>query len=234
MSGRCSSSSGSIWIYSCSMARGQDGRLTSKQLAFLGRLIRFQAREGVPPTVREMQTLGGFRSPRSVGQILDALEAAGYIERGGGARNTRVLRRPPNVLPDHADTILIPIVGRVAAGRPILAAENVEGHLAVSTKLARRASGHFLLRVRGDSMDRAGIQDGDLVLVRQQDSADAGQVVVALIDDDATVKRLRPGRDSIVLEPSSSNKAHRPIVVDREFRIQGIVVATIPGAAAGV
>jgi len=184
--------------------------------------------------VREMQTLGGFRSPRSVGQFLDALEAAAYIERGGGARNIRVLRRPPDVLPDHADTILIPIVGRVAAGRPILATGNVEGHLAVSTKLARRAAGHFLLRVRGDSMDRAGIQDGDLVLVRQQNSADAGQVVVALIDDDATVKRLRLGRDAIVLEPASSNKAHRPIVVDREFRIQGVVVATIPGDAAGV
>jgi repressor LexA len=180
-----------------------------------------------------MQAIGGFRSPRSVGQFLDALEAAGYIERGAGARNIRVLRRPPSALPDHADTVLIPVVGRVAAGRPILAAENVEGHLAVSTKLAHRAAGHFLLRVRGDSMNRAGIQDGDFVLVRQQDCADSGQVVVALIDDDATIKRLRPGRDAIVLEPASSNKAHRPIVVDREFRIQGVVVATIPGAAAG-
>jgi repressor LexA len=211
------------------VARTEQGRLTVKQLDFLDRLIRFQAREGVPPSVREMQAIGGFRSPRSVGQFLDALEAAGYVERAGGARNTRVLRRPPNELPDHADTVLIPVVGRVAAGRPILAAENVEEHLAVSTKLARRAAGHFLLRVRGDSMNRAGIKDGDLVLVRQQESADTGQVVVALIDDEATVKRFRRGRDAIVLEPASSNKSHRPIVVDGEFRIQGVVVASIPG-----
>ncbi len=212
------------------MVRKAQERLTPKQREFLEGLIRFQAREGVPPTTREMQALGGFRSPRSVGQFLDALEAAGYIERGMGARNTRVLRRPPSVLPDHADTVLIPVVGRVAAGRPILAAENVEGHIPVSTKLARRAAGHFLLRVRGDSMNRAGIQDGDLVLVRQQDTADAGQVVVALIDEDATVKRLRRGLDAVVLEPVSSNKAHKPIVVDRGFRIQGVVVAAIPGS----
>jgi len=215
------------------VVRKEQGRLTVKQLDFLDRLIRFQAREGVPPTVREMQALGGFRSPRSVGQFLDALEAAGYVERAGGARNIRVLRRPPSVLPDHADTVLIPVVGRVAAGRPILAAENVEGHLAVSTKLARRAAGHFLLRVRGDSMNRAGINDGDLVLVRQQESADTGQVVVALIDDKATVKRLRLGRDAIVLEPASSNKSHRQIVLDGDFRIQGVVVASIPGPGWG-
>jgi repressor LexA len=203
------------------------GRLTGKQLAFLDRLIRFQATEGVPPSVREMQVLGSFRSPRSVGQYLDALEAAGYVERAKGARNIRVLRRPTSVLADRADTVLVPIVGHVAAGRPILAAENVEDHLAVSTKLARHGSGHFLLRVHGDSMDRAGIQDGDLVLVRQQDTAQPGQVVVALIDAEATVKRLRLGHDAIVLEPASTNASHKAIVLDREFRIQGVVVATV-------
>ena len=173
--------------------------------------------------MREMQTLGGFRSPRSVGQFLDALEAAAYIERGGGARNIRVLRRPPDVLPDHADTILIPIVGRVAAGRPILATGNVEGHLAVSTKLARRAAGHFLLRVRGDSMDRAGIQDGDLVLVRQQDRVDPGKIVVALVDGEATIKRLAKAPGYYVLKPESTNPKHRPIIVTQDFRVQGIV-----------
>jgi len=206
----------------------QPARLTAKQLDFLDRLIRFQAREGVPPSVREMQVLGGFRSPRSVGQYLDALQAAGYIERARGARNIRVLSRPPGVLADRADTVLVPIIGHIAAGRPILAAENVEDHLAVSTKLARHGSRHFLLRVRGDSMNRAGIEDGDLVLVRQQEDAQPGEVVVALIDDEATVKRLRPARGAILLEPASTNVAHKPIVVDRDFRIQGVVVATIP------
>jgi repressor LexA len=212
--------------------KAQPARLTRKQLDFLDRLIRFQAREGVPPSVREMQVLGGFRSPRSVGQYLDALEAAGYVERARGARNIRILRRPTGVLADRAETVLVPIIGHIAAGRPIFAAENVEDHLAVSTKLARHGSRHFLLRVHGDSMNRAGIQDGDLVLVRQQGSAQPGEVVVALIDDEATVKRLRLGHDAIMLEPASTNASHKAIVLDREFRIQGVVVATVPEGGA--
>lgn len=215
------------------MAKNPPARLTPKQLLFLERLVRYQAREGVPPTVREMQALGGFRSPRSVAQFLDALQEAGYIERVIGARNVRVLRRPAgSPVGDRADTISVPIIGQVAAGRPILAAENVEGYISVSTRLARGAGVYFILRVRGDSMDQAGIQDGDLVLVRQQDMAQAGQQVVALIDDEATVKRLRVARDALLLEPVSTNPVHTPIVLDRDFRIQGVVVAAIPKESA--
>jgi repressor LexA len=211
------------------MVRGRPDRLTPKQLLFLERLVEYQAREGVPPSVREMQALGGFRSPRSVAQFLDALQQAGYIERAAGARNVRILKRPPGAASsDRADTVLVPLVGRVAAGQPILAAENVEDYIPVSTSLARGRWNYFILRVQGDSMDRAGIQHGDLVLVRQQDTAEPGDKVVALIDDNATVKRLRVGRDAILLEPLSTNPVHRPIVVGPEFRVQGVVVATIP------
>ncbi len=211
------------------MVRGRPDRLTPKQLLFLERLVDYQAREGVPPSVREMQALGGFRSPRSVAQFLDALQQAGYIERAAGARNVRILKRPPGAAPsDRADTVLVPLVGRVAAGQPILAAENVEDYIPVSTSLARGRWNYFILRVQGDSMDRAGIQHGDLVLVRQQDTAEPGDKVVALIDDNATVKRLRIGRDAVLLEPLSTNPVHRPIVVGPEFRVQGVVIATIP------
>jgi repressor LexA len=211
------------------MIRGRPDRLTPKQLLFLERLVEYQAREGVPPSVREMQALGGFRSPRSVAQFLDALQQAGYIERAAGARNVRILKRPPGAAPsDRADTVLVPLVGRVAAGQPILAAENVEDYIPVSTSLARGRWNYFILRVQGDSMDRAGIQHGDLVLVRQQDTAEPGDKVVALIDDNATVKRLRVGRDAILLEPLSTNPVHRPIVVGPEFRVQGVVIAAIP------
>lgn len=204
-------------------------RLTPKQLLFLERLVQYQAREGVPPSVREMQALGGFRSPRSVAQFLDALQQAGYIERGSGARNVRVLwRSASRALPDRANTVPVPVIGQVAAGQPILAAENFESYIQVSTSLARGPWSYFLLRVRGDSMDRAGILDGDLVLVRQQDTAKPGDHVVVLIDDSATVKRLRAGRDAILLEPVSTNPMHRPIVVGPEFRVQGVVVASIP------
>lgn len=211
------------------MVRARPDRLTPKQLLFLDRLVEYQAREGVPPSVREMQALGGFRSPRSVAQFLDALQQAGYIERASGARNVRILRRPAGAAPsDRADTVLVPLLGRVAAGQPILAAENVEDYIPVSTSLARGRWNYFILRVRGDSMNRARIQDGDLVLVRQQHTAETGEHVVALIDDSATVKRLRIGRDAILLEPQSTNPVHRPIVVGPEFRVQGVVIATIP------
>jgi repressor LexA len=211
------------------MGRKLLGQLTPKQSLFLERLVQYQAREGVPPTVREMQAMGGFRSPRSVVQFLEALQEAGYIGRTAGARNVRVLHRPTgSPLPDRADTIPVPLIGEVAAGQPILAVENVEAYIPVATSLARGQWTYFILRVNGDSMDRAGIEDGDLVLVRKQDTAQAGEHVVALIDERATVKRLRIARDALLLEPVSTNPIHKPIVVDRDFRIQGVVVATIP------
>ncbi len=211
------------------MGEDRPEKLTPKQSLFLERLVQYQAREGVPPSVREMQALGGFRSPRSVAQFLDALQQAGYIDRAAGARNVRVLRRYTGTeVPDRTDTVPVPVIGQVAAGQPILAVENVESYIPVSTSLARGRWSYFILRVRGDSMDRVGIQDGDLVLVRQQDTAEPGEHVVALIDDSATVKRLRVGRDAILLEPMSTNPVHRPIVVGPDFRLQGVVVATIP------
>lgn len=197
-------------------------------------LLDFRRREGVSPTVREMQAFMGFRSPRSVTQYLDALEEAGFVERSSGARRTRILKTPRSIaLPDRRDTVLVPVVGRVAAGTPFLAEESIDGYVPVSTRLASGAHAYFLLRVRGDSMDRAGIQDGDLVLVRRQQTAEAGTRVVALIDDEATVKVFRPSPDAIVLEPKSSNARHKPIVLDRDIEIQGVVVAAIPGSHMG-
>lgn len=203
--------------------------LTDKQLSFLKAIINFQARSGVPPSTREMQEFGGFRSPRSVTQFLDVLERGGFITRKSGARNVRILKRPPGTQTDRADTVLVPLVGRVAAGQPILAVQNVEDRIPVSATLVRNVAACFLLRVKGDSMNQAAIQDGDLVLVRPRESADSGEIVVALIDDDATVKRLRLAGDVIVLEPVSDNPKNKPIIVNGDFRIQGVVVATIPG-----
>lgn len=204
-------------------------RLTLKQLRFLEYLVAFRRQEGVSPTVREMQKFMGFRSPRSVSQFLDALESAGYIERSSIARRTRVIKTPRGAaLPDQRGTVSVPVVGQVAAGTPILALENVEEYLPVSTQLARGPHTYFLLRVRGDSMNLAGIQDGDLVLVRQQPTAESGERVVALIDDEATIKVFRPTTDAIVLEPRSSNPRNKPIVLDRDFEVQGVVVVAIP------
>lgn len=201
---------------------------TPKQLKFFRLLLHLRNRKGAPPTIRELQSAGRFRSSRSVVQFLDALEEAGYIARSDGARNVRIRRVDSEAAPEHTRTVSVPLVGNVAAGTPILAIENIETRIPVSERIAKPPHKYFLLRVHGDSMDRAGIADGCLALIRQQVSADPGDRVVALIDDEATIKRLKLTHDMAILEPVSSNRAHKPIVVDDEFRIQGIVVATLP------
>jgi repressor LexA len=199
-------------------------RLTSKQAEFLRLMLDLLRETGRPPTIRQLQARGRFSSPRSVTQFLEALEGAGYIERGEGARNIRVLKSPPAGVLDHAHTVQVPVVGAVAAGLPILAIQNIESYVAVSDTIARPPHKYFFLRVEGDSMNRAGIQDGSIALIRQQQAARPGENVVALIDEEATIKRLRLVDGMVILEPVSSNPKHRPIVVDREFRIQGVVV----------
>ena len=193
------------------MVRGRPDRLTPKQLLFLERLVEYQAREGVPPSVREMQALGSFRSPRSVAQFLDALQQAGYIERAAGARNVRILKRPPGAAPsDRADTVLVPLVGRVAAGQPILAAENVEDYIRVPEPLAR-GDGEFLLRVKGESMIEAGIMPGDVVIVQRQETAQKGRVrLQASVDEQASQvdERHRAGRPVAHSDARDARVAH--------------------------
>jgi repressor LexA len=202
--------------------------LTEKQAKFFRLLLHIRNRKGAPPTIRELQLAGRFSSSRSVVQFLDALEEAGYIARSEGARNIRVLQVLSEAAPERTRTVSVPLIGNVAAGTPILAVENVETRIPISERIARPPHQYFLLRVHGDSMDRAGIADGSLALIRQQETADQGDRVVALIDDEATIKRLKLTGEMAILEPVSSNPRHKPIVVDDEFRVQGVVVATIP------
>jgi repressor LexA len=125
-------------------------------------------------------------------------------------------------------TVFIPLLGSIACGAPILATENIETEIAVSVDLLKGSNPHFLLRAKGNSMDEVGISDGDLVLIKQQYTAENGDFVVALIDDDATIKEFHKNSDAIVLKPRSTEQIHQPIILTRDFRIQGIVVATIP------
>jgi repressor LexA len=127
------------------------------------------------------------------------------------------------------ETRLVPIVGEAPAGQLMPAEENMLGHVHISKDFLKPSSAKFfLLRVRGDSMNRAKIEgqtieDGDLVLVRQQERADPGKIVVALVDGQATIKKLVKGPGYYVLQPESTNPKHRPIIVAQQFRIQGIV-----------
>ena len=136
-----------------------------------------------------------------------------------------------NDLPEnehHARTVAIPLVGTVACGTPMLAEENIEAMIPVSTSLAKPGHRYFLLRAQGDSMNAAEIHDGDLVLVRQQQTANNGNIVVALIDEEATIKEFRRTTEVVVLQPKSNSPEYKPIILTREFQIQGVVVTTIP------
>ena len=130
---------------------------------------------------------------------------------------------------DSEETVKVPVVGSAACGAPMLAEENIEEMMPVSRKLASPPHKYYMLRAKGDSMNQAGINDGDLVLVRQQSAARHGDIVVALIDGEATIKEFNTTGSSVVLRPRSTNPVHKPIILTRDFMVQGVVVTTIAG-----
>ena len=125
-------------------------------------------------------------------------------------------------------TVDVPLVGSVACGLPSLAEQDPEAVIEVSTKIARPGHTYFVLRARGTSMNKSGIKDGDLLLVRQQPTAEENEKVVALINDEATVKHFHQEGDMVVLKPNSTDPSNKPIVLSDEFVIQGVVAATLP------
>jgi repressor LexA len=128
---------------------------------------------------------------------------------------------------EYEKMISIPVLGNVACGYPLFAEENIETEISISTKLIRKDKKYFILRASGDSMNKANIDDGDLVLIRKEQIAEDGDRVVALIDDEATIKEFKNNVDHIVLLPKSTTKEHQPIILTRDFKIQGIVESII-------
>ena len=207
--------------------------LTSTQEKVLVFLKKFLGEKGYPPTLREIASHFGLRGPKAPQKTLNILERKGYIRRTpGGSRavellalETRIHRKLPgeNEFGDMS-TYRVPIIGRVTAGEPILAIENIEGYIHLDRNLVS-SKNVFLLRVQGDSMIEAHIQDGDFAMVRPQSSAEDGEIVVALIEDEATIKRIFQKRDLVQLEPANSTM--EPIVVrrgEKKIAIVGKVV----------
>jgi repressor LexA len=199
-------------------------KLTKKQHNFLSFLTKYIRENGYPPTIREMLYHLKLASTNSVKKYLDILERKGYIKRKPNSpRAIEVCMETPE---SHAR--LIPVVGRVRAGTPHLAVEDITGHLAIDASVARWDD-TFFLRVEGDSMIDAHIQDGDFVLVKPQQTAENGDIVVAIINDEATVKRFFRKRNSIYLEPANSTM--KPIIIrenqDHEMMIAGKVVTVL-------
>lgn len=203
-----------------------DATLTSKQMEAFNTIRNWLAHEQRMPTVRELMVTLGYKSPRSAQDILEQLIVQGIIEKREKGNYRLVMKQDWDAASER--TVDVPIVGLVAAGSPVLAQEIAEAVIPISSSLAKPGSKYFLLRVSGDSMNEADINDGDLVLVRQQSVAENGQRVVALIDGEATIKEYRREKDVVVLKPKSANKKHKPIVMTIDFQIQGVVVATIP------
>jgi repressor LexA len=178
---------------------------------------------GVVPSLRVIGGAVGYSSPRSVQLMLERLKKRRLLAYSNG-----IIRLSAQAPIMSEQTVDVPLVGAVACGLPSLAEQEAEAVIQVSTKIARPGHIYFLLRATGTSMNKSGIDDGDLVLVRQQASADEGDRVVALIDDSATIKHFHREGRVVMLKPNSTDK-HKPIVVSEEFLIQGVVVATLPG-----
>ena len=178
------------------------GKLSAMQQRVYDYIAACIQEQGYPPSVREIGEAVGLKSSSSVHFHLRHLEEAGYIEKNAGKGRAITLKGAPAQRPDQ-----VPIVGHVAAGSPILAQECIEDYLTFDT--GGRGDEYFALRVRGESMLNAGILPGDLVVVRRQQTASNGEIVVAMIEDEATVKRFFREKGQVWLLPE--NDAYTPI-----------------------
>jgi repressor LexA len=197
------------------------GVLTDRQQEILGFISQSIEERGYPPTLREIGEHFGIRSTNGVNDHLRALEKKGHLQRedlksralrpvGAPASSTATIGRKGDD-PRLADMVEVPVVGRVAAGLPLLAVENVQDTVHVDRFFIGQSREVFALRVKGESMIEDGIFDGDYIFVRKQLQASRGDIVVAMINDEATVKRYYPEGDNIRFQPA--NSAMQPIIV---------------------
>ncbi len=199
-------------------------KVTERQHAIYSYIKEFILLNKFPPTVREIGEEFGIKSTNGVREALISLEKKGLIKKSSRqARSIELLQSTPSI----ATAAHVPLIGRIAAGTPILAEENVEDTLAVDKALLPRSSQIFALRVQGDSMTGDGILNGDLAIIRMQKNAERGQIIAAIIDGDATLKHYYPTENRIELR--ASNQAYSPIIIDEgdSFSIAGILAGVI-------
>lgn len=187
-------------------------KMDLKQQQCLEFIKEYFDERGVAPTVREIETAMDYHSPSSAQYMLNSLEKAGYIERDP------LMKRTVRIKGFDTKAYHVPLVGTVTAGQPILAVESIEDYIPVPVK--NKGKNMFALKVRGDSMINAGILDGDMVIVEKTPVASNGEIVVALIGDEATVKRFYKEKGHFRLQPE--NDIYEPIIVD-EVSILGKV-----------
>lgn len=227
--------------------------LTRKQRDLLAFIHKRVQRDGVPPSFDEMKDALDLRSKSGIHRLITALEERGFIRRlAHRARAIEITRlpedlaagatfvpeviegaakpaakTPPRALPVETYSTELPVMGRIAAGVPIAAISEVSHHVAVPGQMLGRGGEHYALEVHGDSMIDAGINDGDIVVIRQQDTADNGEIVVALVEgQEATLKRYRRTNGMIALE--AANQAYETrLLRDDQVEVQGRLVGLI-------
>lgn len=200
--------------------------LTKRQQQVLDYISTYQSKHGFSPTYQEVADHFGMASKFGVVRHVEALIQKGYLQKSdAAARSFRVIHEDRSQETYSDDMVNIPVVGRVAAGSPIFAEGNVESWLPLPRQLLKRKSGHFSVRVQGDSMVNAGIFDGDLVVVQHDIDPPPGTIVVALIDGEVTVKRLRVKNGMQYLQ--AENPDYPDIHPQDEWQIQGRVVTLI-------
>ncbi len=196
--------------------------LTKRQREILTYLMESKQERGYPPSVREIGAALGLTSSSTVHSHLAALEKKGFIHRDPSKpRAIEILKDGASQPPKRV--VNVPVLGRIAAGQPILAEEHIEDMFPLPSDFVREDAS-FILRVRGDSMIEAGIHDGDYLVVRQQPTANNGEIVAALLGDEATVKRFYRERDHIRLQPE--NRTMTPIIT-RDVTILGKAIALL-------
>jgi repressor LexA len=206
------------------------GHLTSEQERVYSFILEWKKNRGFPPTVREIAESLSYKSANNVRQHLRLIEKKGYLKIISGKARGIEIRSPFSRI-DDSNGFEVPLVGRVAAGTPITAEENIEGTVTLDRTLFK-GEGLFTLRVRGDSMKDAGVFDGDLAVVRQKPTADHGEVVVAVIEGEATLKRFFKREEAIVLH--AENEIYDDIVITapQSVYIAGKLVGVIRKCAA--
>lgn len=198
------------------------GKITAKQMEILEYIKDTILRKGYPPAVREICEAVHLKSTSSVHSHLETLERNNYIRRDPTKpRTIEIIDDCFNLT--RRELVNVPMVGTVAAGQPILAEQNIENYFPIPVELLPNGQ-TFMLRVKGESMINAGIFDGDQIIVKQQETARNGEIVVALIDDSATVKRFYKEKGYYRLQPE--NDALEPIIV-KEVQILGVVIGLV-------
>lgn len=203
--------------------------LTKRQEEILAFIKTHIGKSGFPPTILEIQKEFSFKSPNAVQEHIKALARKGCVRRNpnkwrgleviGVAKSKNETAQP--------STVTVPLIGRVAAGLPILAEENVEGMISIDRSLVHRATKLFALHVHGDSMINAGIYGGDIVVAQQQSIAENGDIVIALLGDEATVKRFYRKKNIVFLKPENDTMRSTKVTEREDFGILGKVVATL-------